>query len=83
MPKKKLTKTALKAAKTIAEKYGYSSFTISTKNAKGKTYKQTGEANSKADSKRKALEPGKRKTAWGTFYIETRANRSDKKGSKK
>jgi hypothetical protein len=83
MPKKKLTKDALKAAKMIADKFGYASFTISTKNAKGKTYKQTGETNSKADSKRKALEPGKRKTAWGTFYIETRANRSDKKGSKK
>lgn len=33
-----------------------------------------------ADKKRKAKAPGKRRTAWGTVYWETRKNRSDLKG---
>ena len=41
----------------------------------------------KIDSETKALKAGKRKTAWGTEYTETRSNRSDvnptaKKGKK-
>jgi hypothetical protein len=40
---------------------------------------QTGKKISrKMDKQRKALPPGKRKTAWGTVYWETRRNRSDK-----
>jgi len=49
-------------------------------------YKQTGKKQtSKAlnyDKKRKALPPGKRKSKSGKIYIETRRNRSDKKGKK-
>jgi len=34
------------------------------------------------DRMRKALQSGKRKTAWGTTYWETRQNRSDKRGTR-
>ena len=37
-----------------------------------------GKTNRKRDAKRKALPPGKRKTAWGSIYYEYRADRSDK-----
>jgi hypothetical protein len=36
-----------------------------------------GRSKKTSDKKRKALRPGKRRTAWGTIYWETRANRSD------
>lgn len=39
---------------------------------------QHGRTHIHADRMRKALKPGKRVTAWGTVYYETRANRSDK-----
>jgi hypothetical protein len=56
-----------------------------------KTKKQTKvsqtKAGKKADSLVKAKKPGKRTTAWGTTYTETRSNMSDvnptaKKGKK-
>lgn len=43
--------------------------------------KQTGTSNKVKDEKRKALAPGKRKSATGKSYTERRANRSDKPGS--
>lgn len=80
---KKLTKAEIARKKQAAIKFGYSTDT-KTKNAKGKSYKQTGVTKAKkSDSKRKALEPGKRTTAWGTSYTETRKNRSDKSTKKK
>jgi hypothetical protein len=80
---KKMTKAEITRKKQAAIKFGYSTDT-KTKNAKGKTYKQTGTTSAKkSDSKRKALEPGKRTTAWGTSYTETRKNRSDKSAKKK
>lgn len=51
--------------------------------AKKKTYRQTGKRKSvKADRKRKAKAPGRRKSKSGKYYTETRRNRSDKKGSR-
>jgi hypothetical protein len=43
--------------------------------------RQTGTSNKVKDEKRKALAPGKRKSATGKSYTERRANRSDKPGS--
>jgi hypothetical protein len=43
--------------------------------------RQTGTSNKVKDSMRKALAPGKRKSATGKTYTERRANRSDKPGS--
>ena len=45
------------------------------------TSRQTGTSNKVKDAKRKALAPGKRKSATGKSYTERRANRSDKPGS--
>jgi hypothetical protein len=45
------------------------------------TSRQTGTSNKVKDSMRKALAPGKRKSATGKSYTERRANRSDKPGS--
>jgi hypothetical protein len=44
---------------------------------------QTGKTNLKVDRKRKALAPGKRRSATGKTYTETRRNRSDKNRRKK
>ena len=45
-------------------------------------YKQHGKSNLKADKRRKAKAPGKRKSASGKVYVETRKNRSDVKGTR-
>lgn len=42
--------------------------------------KQHGKSNTRKDRKLRALAPGKRRTASGTTYWETRKNRSDKGG---
>ena len=48
-----------------------------------KVLQQTGKRKSvKIDRKRKALLPGRRVSASGRTYTETRRNRSDRKGSK-
>jgi len=44
---------------------------------------QTGTTTIKADRKRKALAPGKRQSATGKVYTETRRNRSDKSRKKR
>ena len=44
------------------------------------TSKQTGTSNTKRDSARKAMQPGKRRSASGRVYTETRKNRSDIRG---
>lgn len=46
----------------------------------GKARKQRGTSVKSKDRKRKALPAGRRKTAWGSYYTETRKNRSDGKG---
>lgn len=46
-------------------------------------YKQTGKRKSiKADRQRKAKPVGKRRSSSGKTYVETRANRSDRRGSR-
>ena len=47
---------------------------------KKKTVKQTGKSNRTADAKRKAKAPGKRTSATGKTYTETRKNRTDLPG---
>lgn len=48
-----------------------------------KILKQTGTVKDlKRDASRSAKLPGKRETAWGTFYWETRRNRSDALGKR-
>ncbi len=46
------------------------------------TYKQTGTSETTRDKKRKAMQPGKRRSASGRIYTETRKNRSDLRGSR-
>jgi len=46
------------------------------------TYKQTGTSNETRDKRRKAMQPGKRRSARGNSYTETRKNRSDLRGSR-
>jgi hypothetical protein len=56
------------------------------KSGKGVTVKlsnfQSGGSNKEADIRKKALAPGKRLSAAGNVYYESRKNRSDKKGSR-
>jgi len=44
--------------------------------------RQTGKSNYKRDSKRKAMTPGKRRSASGRAYYEYRKNRSDVRGKR-
>lgn len=44
----------------------------------GKPMKQTGSSDKASDKRVSALKPGKRVSATGKVYTETRANRSDK-----
>ena len=44
------------------------------------TTRQTGTSDAKRDSARKAMQPGKRRSASGRVYYETRKNRSDLRG---
>lgn len=44
--------------------------------------KQTGKSNAKRDRARKAMAPGKRRSAKGKVYYEDRKNRSDKRGTR-
>jgi len=46
------------------------------------TYRQTGKSNEARDKKRSAMQPGKRRSARGRIYWETRKNRSDIRGKK-
>lgn len=46
------------------------------------TYKQTGTSSTNRDKKRKAMQPGKRRSASGRIYTETRKNRSDIRGTR-
>ena len=47
-----------------------------------RTLKQTGTSNIPVDRKRKAKLPGKRISASGNIYFETRKNRSDARGKR-
>ena len=45
-------------------------------------HKQTGSSSIERDKKRKAMQPGKRRSASGRIYHETRKNRSDIRGTR-
>lgn len=45
-------------------------------------HKQTGSSSIERDKRRKAMEPGKRRSASGRIYYETRKNRSDIRGTR-
>ena len=45
-------------------------------------HKQTGSSSIERDKKRKAMQPGKRRSASGRIYYETRKNRSDIRGTR-
>jgi len=46
------------------------------------TTRQTGRSDLARDRQRKAMQPGKRRSASGRIYYETRKNRSDLRGSR-
>ena len=71
----KTPKTVLK--KAVVKKYAPRK-NVAKKSAPKKATKQSGSSSLFYDKLRQAKKPGKRKTAWGTTYYESRANRSDK-----
>jgi hypothetical protein len=75
--KKAVVKAAPKA-KAVPKVKTIVKAAVATKSA----YKQTGSSNKLYDAARKAMPPGKRTSASGKTYTETRKNRTDKKGSK-
>jgi len=60
----------------------FSSIGLKNQRRNLKVLKQVGTTNIEEDMKRKALMPGKRMSASGKIYWETRKNRSDAKGKK-
>ena len=66
-PKKKSRQATLRS-----KKYGRQVLKASTR--------QTGRSHTKRDSARKAMQPGKRRSASGRIYYEYRKNRSDLRG---
>lgn len=77
-------KTAVKKAKGLYKSGNYKSFSAAVKAAfkkgGGAKVRQTGTSTRKADAKRKAKAPGKRRSKSGNTYSEYRKNRSDKPG---
>jgi hypothetical protein len=73
VPKKKST-TKKKSGQTKIGAYG--------RRVLKATYRQTGTSSTARDKKRKAMQPGKRRSASGRIYYETRKNRSDLRGSR-
>jgi hypothetical protein len=67
MAKKKKPQTTLRS-----KKFGRQVLKASTR--------QTGKSHTKRDSARKAMQPGKRRSASGRVYYENRKNRSDLRG---
>ena len=67
MAKKKKSQTTLRS-----KKFGRQVLKASSR--------QTGKSDTKRDSARKAMQPGKRRSASGRVYTETRRNRSDIRG---
>ena len=71
---RKTTKTSKKRGQTKIGGYGRRVLKATTR--------QSGKSDAARDRKRKAMQPGKRRSASGRVYIETRKNRSDRKGSR-
>jgi hypothetical protein len=76
MPKKKKSQTKKKTSQTTlrSKKIGRRVLKASTR--------QTGKSHTKRDAKRKAMQPGKRRSASGKIYYEYRKNRTDRRGRK-
>jgi hypothetical protein len=75
VPKKKST-TKKKTSQTTlrSKKFGRRVLKASTR--------QTGRSHTERDTALKAMQPGKRRSASGRIYYETRKNRSDLRGSR-
>lgn len=76
MAKKKKPQTKKKTSQSTlrSSNYGRRVLKASTR--------QTGRSNTKLDKARKAMQPGKRRSASGKIYYEYRKNRTDRRGRK-
>ena len=75
-------KGSTKKASTTKKKSGQTKIGAYGRRVLKATYKQTGTSGTTRDKKRKAMQPGKRRSASGRVYTETRKNRSDLRGSR-
>ena len=83
MPKKKKSQTKKKKSQT---KKKTSQTTLRSKKFGRRVLKastrQTGKSHTRRDRARKAMQPGKRRSARGRIYYEYRKNRTDRRGRK-
>lgn len=75
-------KSSTKKASTPKKKTGQTKIGAYGRRVLKATYKQTGTSETTRDKKRKAMQPGKRRSASGRIYNETRKNRSDIRGTR-
>ena len=75
-------KGSTKKASTTKKKSGQTKIGAYGRRVLKATNKQTGTSSTARDKKRKAMQPGKRRSASGRIYTETRKNRSDLRGSR-
>lgn len=75
-------KSSTKKASTTKKKTGQTKIGAYGRRVLKATYKQTGTSSTNRDKKRKAMQPGKRRSASGRIYTETRKNRSDIRGTR-
>ena len=75
-------KGSTKKASTTKKKSGQTKIGAYGRRVLKATYTQTGTSSTVRDKKRKAMQPGKRRSASGRTYTETRKNRSDLRGSR-
>ena len=79
---KSYERTVPKKASTTKKKSGQTKIGAYGRRVLKATYRQTGTSSTARDKKRKAMQPGKRRSASGRIYYETRKNRSDLRGSR-
>jgi hypothetical protein len=77
VPKKKST---TKKKSTAKKKSGQTKIGAYGRRVLKASTRQTGRSHTKRDSARKAMQPGKRRSASGRVYYEHRKNRSDLRG---
>jgi len=77
-------KGSTKKASTTKKKVGQTKIGAYGRRVLKATNKQTGTSDIKRDRaiKKRAMQPGKRRSASGRIYTETRKNRSDLRGSR-
>ena len=75
-------KGSTKKASTTKKKTGQTKIGAYGRRVLKATHKQTGTSSTARDKKRKAMQPGKRRSASGRIYTETRKNRSDIQGTR-